>query len=258
MNIQLRYLNPAGNITAVVLSPVQPALRPALSRAIMAEGRAEQVGFAVPPQLGGICRLEMMGGEFCGNAVRSYGGLWAVEHGLGKVTIPVEISGAVKPVPVMVEPDGIQSYADMPLPLGMNWITVEDRRYPLILCQGICHLLALEQNPLPAFLEAARPQLDALGQEAWGVMFLKEQRLVPAVYVKSTDSLVWESSCGSGSVAAAWYLAGANPARQSFHFQEPGGELHVSVRWKDGMMSECFMGGVVGIGSVEEFCWTGE
>lgn len=258
--MELRYtvIDPTKNITLLVTTPVPRDVQPRVAAELLRrEKDAEQVGF-VEGLAAGDPRLQMMGGEFCGNAVRSYGGLWAVEHGLGKVTIPVEISGAVKPVPVMVEPDGIQSYADMPLPLGMNWITVEDRRYPLILCQGICHLLALEQNPLPAFLEAARPQLDALGQEAWGIMFLKEQRLVPAVYVKSTDSLVWESSCGSGSVAAAWYLAGANPARQSFHFQEPGGELHVSVRWKDGMMSECFMGGVVGIGSVEEFCWTGE
>lgn len=256
MNVRLRYLDPAGNITAVVLTPVPPALRPALSRAIMAEGRAEQVGFAAVPQLGGMCRLEMMGGEFCGNAVRSYGCLWAMEHRLGKKNLPVEISGAVKPVPVMADPDGAQSYADMPLPLGMNWLTVEGRRYPLILCQGICHLLALGQKPEHAFLEAARSQLNALEQEAWGIMFLEEQRLVPAVYVKSTDSLVWESSCGSGSVAAAWYLAGENPAQQTFRFQEPGGEIHVSVQRENGTISACFMGGAVGVGPEEEFHWT--
>ena len=77
MKVQVRYLNPAGNITAVVLSSVLPELRPALSRAIMAQGRAEQVGFAATPRLGGDCRIEMMGGEFCGNAVRSYGYLRA-------------------------------------------------------------------------------------------------------------------------------------------------------------------------------------
>ena len=44
--------------------------------------------------------------------------------------------------------------------------------------------------------------LNRLEQEAWGVMFLSGQQLTPAVYVKSTDSLVWESSCGSGSVVA--------------------------------------------------------
>ena len=63
MKVQVRYLNPAGNITAVVLSSVLPELRPALSRAIMAQGRAEQVGFAATPRLGGDCRVEMMGSE---------------------------------------------------------------------------------------------------------------------------------------------------------------------------------------------------
>ena len=81
MSVPIRYLDPAGNITAVVLNPVMPEQRAPLAQKILREGRAEQVGFAVPPKLGGECRLEMMGGEFCGNAVRSYGYLWAMEHG---------------------------------------------------------------------------------------------------------------------------------------------------------------------------------
>ena len=100
MKVQVRYLNPAGNITAVVLSSVLPELRPALSRAIMAQRRAEQVGFAATPRLGGDCRVEMMGGEFCGNAVRSYGYLRA--DGTENNRLAVEISGATAPVPVTV------------------------------------------------------------------------------------------------------------------------------------------------------------
>jgi histidine racemase len=252
MSVQVRYLNPAGNITAVVLSPVSPELRPALSREIMAQGRAEQVGFAAPPRLGGDCRIEMMGGEFCGNAVRSYGYL----RRNGMAALSVEISGAVAPVPVTVDPEQQSAFADMPLPLGVDWISVGEKQYPLIQCQGICHLLALEQSPDPAFLEEARPILNRLEQEAWGIMFLSGQQLTPAVYVRSTDSLVWESSCGSGSVAAAWYLAGQNPAQDRFRFREPGGEIAVEVRREHGTITGCSMGGPVILGPVEEFCWT--
>ena len=252
MRVQVRYLNPAGNITAVVLSPVSPELRPALSRAIMAGGRAEQVGFAALPRLGGDCRIEMMGGEFCGNAVRSYGYL----QKNGMAALSVEISGATAPVPVTVDPMQRSAFADMPLPLGVDWVSVRGKQYPLIQCQGICHLLALETEPDPAFLEKARPELNRLEQEAWGIMFLSGLQLTPAVYVKSTDSLVWESSCGSGSVAAAWYLAKENPAQDRFQFREPGGEISVEVRRENGTITGCSMGGPVGVGPVEEFLWS--
>lgn len=254
MKVQVRYLNPAGNITAVVLSSVLPELRPALSRAIMAQGRAEQVGFTATPRLGGDCRIEMMGGEFCGNAVRSYGYLQA--DGTENNRLAVEISGATAPVPVTVNPAQQSAFADMPLPLGVDWISVRGTKYPLVQCQGIGHLLAMNQPPEPAFLEEARPILNRLEQEAWGIMFLDGQQLTPAVYVKSTESLVWESSCGSGSVAAAWYLAGQEESRQAFHFQEPGGEINVAVRREDGRVTGCSMGGPVTVGPVEEFVWS--
>ncbi len=254
MRVQVRYLNPAGNITAVVLSPVSPELRPALSRAIMTEGRAEQVGFSALPRLGGDCRIEMMGGEFCGNAVRSYGYLQA--EGTERKRLLVEISGVAAPVPVTIDAAHRSAFADMPLPLGIDWITVWGKRYPLIQCQGICHMLALEQAPDPAFLKAARPALSRLEQEAWGVMFLSGERLTPAVYVKSTDSLVWESSCGSGSVAAAWCLAEENPVQDRFQFREPGGEISVAMHRENGMITGCAMGGPVSMGPVEEYLWS--
>ena len=253
MRVQVRYLNPAGNITAVVLSSVSPELRPALSRAIMAQGRAEQVGFAVMPRLGGDCRIEMMGGEFCGNAVRSYGYLQV--EGTEKNRLAVEISGATAPVLVTVNSAQQSAFADMPLPLGVDWISVRETKYPLVQCQGIGHLLALNQPPELTFLEEARPILNRLEQEAWGIMFLDGQQLTPAVYVKSTDSLVWESSCGSGSVAAAWYLVGQDGVEQNFHFREPGGEIDVMVRRENGRVTGCSMGGPVTVAPLEEFIW---
>ncbi len=254
MNVTLRYLNPAGNITAVVLTPVERSQRAGLARAIMAEGRAEQVGFMEEPQMGGACRLEMMGGEFCGNAVRSYGLLYALAQGRAQ-QVPVEISGAEAPVPVTADPAAGTAYADMPLPLELRQLEVLGKRYPLVMCQGICHLLALEQGPDPAFLEAARPKLNALGQEAWGLMFLEGQQLTPAVYVTGTDSLVWESSCGSGSVACGWYLARQPGGGESYRFREPGGEIQVTVSRRNGVMTGCTMGGPVTVGPQECFAW---
>ena len=71
-------------------------------------------------------------------------------------------------------------------------------------------------------------------------MFLKGERLVPVVYVAAADSLVYESSCGSGSLAAAWYLEQkkTQDGLSSFCFQEPGGTIRVEIRReKDGSVS---------------------
>ena len=199
MSVPIRYLDPAGNITAVVLNPVRPEQRAPLAQKILREGRAEQVGFAVPPKLGGECRLEMMGGEFCGNAVRSYGYLWAMEHGKSGM-VSTEISGTSGPVPVNVDLTHGTAFAEMPLPLGIDWLEIGGEKYPLVLCEGICHLLAMDIEPDTKFVEAARSGLNAVQQGAWGIMFCRGQLLTPVVYVRSTDSTVWESSCGSGSV----------------------------------------------------------
>ena len=251
MSVQIRYLSPAGNVTAVVLDPVPPAARAPLAQRILRKGRAEQVGFAVPAKLGGECRLEMMGGEFCGNAVRSYGYLWAMERGKSG-TISTEISGTSGPVPVTVDLAHGTAFAEMPLPLGIDWLEIGGGKYPLVRCEGICHLLALDMEPDAEFLEAARPKMNAAEQEAWGIMFCKGQRLTPVVYVRSTDSTVWESSCGSGSVAAAWYLARQCGGAGQWRFQEPGGEI-VAVTWGDnGHVFGCMMGGSVEVGPREQ------
>jgi diaminopimelate epimerase len=99
--------DPAGNITVFVLGEVRD--RDRVVRRIMADGSlgAEQVGFVVPPvSPAGHWRLEMMGGEFCGNAARRFGLLAARFLGLsGKAAVTVETSGMDRPLTVRVDMD---------------------------------------------------------------------------------------------------------------------------------------------------------
>ncbi|MCL2320286.1 MAG: hypothetical protein FWC45_09390, partial [Treponema sp.] len=82
--MKILIADPAKNITVFILEPVEtPAERRALAMAILADTRlrAEQVGFVTPPSSGKaapgtgapLWRLDMAGGEFCGNAARSFG-----------------------------------------------------------------------------------------------------------------------------------------------------------------------------------------
>ena len=75
-------LDPAGNVTAIVCSDVPAAERARVAAQILRlpELGIEQVAFLTAPRSGGEIRLEMMGGEFCGNALRcawlAIGNVW--------------------------------------------------------------------------------------------------------------------------------------------------------------------------------------
>ena len=166
----------------------------------------------------------------------------------------VEISGTEAPVQVMVDLDKDMAFARMPVPTRLEQIGVQGCSYPVVMCNGICHLIALDMTPDETFVETALGALKALKQDAYGIMFLdaREGKLTPAVYVPTTDSLVWESSCGSGSVACGWYLAMAAQVVDSletkvYTFAQPGGSIQVEVMLRDGKVTACTMGGNVEI-----------
>ncbi|MBQ8670873.1 MAG: hypothetical protein IJ508_06510, partial [Oscillospiraceae bacterium] len=73
MEVELIPVDPAQNYTLFVTSPVEAALRPRVAAALMKrqDPPAEQVAFVTA--FSPLPRMEMMGGEFCGNASRSFG-----------------------------------------------------------------------------------------------------------------------------------------------------------------------------------------
>ena len=113
--------------------------------------------------------------------------------------------------------------------------------------EGIDHALLLNETPSPELAErvlAAMP-----GQDAQGVLFVQGGRMTPLVYVPATDTRVWESSCGSGTVALAWYLARRfADGTHVFAFDEPGGRLEARVAMAGGRAARIEMGGAVRLG----------
>ena len=139
----VRYIpaDPAGNLTAIVLSPVAPQARAAVAARMMArcpEG-FEQVGFAEEDSLTGeFPRLCMMGGEFCGNAARAFACYAAGVRGRGETRLSVAISGARNPVPVEIEPASGRAYAQMPLPCALDRLCADGRDIPLVRMEVTC------------------------------------------------------------------------------------------------------------------------
>lgn len=250
MELRIVMADPAGNRTAIVRTPVLAPLRAQTAARIMQieDLRVEQVGFEVAPRLGGAGRLEMMGGEFCGNAARSYGYLLCVgreqPHAGEKAEILIEISGYSGLLKVDCEFPDI-SFAEMPVPDRLDYSA---EGYPLVISEGITHMILENMDPDPGLV---REYVDRYGRgfDAFGMMFLRGNRLTPVVYVREAASLVYESSCGSGSLAAAWYLAQRSPDQSSFFctFREPGGSITVRLQRDRNGKLQGSMGGTVQI-----------
>ena len=254
--MMIRYIpaDPAGNLTAIVLSPVAAQDRAKIAAEMMTrcpEG-FEQVGFADETSLtGALPTLCMMGGEFCGNATRAFACYAAQVRGRGETRLAISVSGAREPVPVAVDLRQNRAYAQMPLPYAFEWISVNKQKIPLVRMEGIDHALLLDAAPSP---EAAERVLAAMPkQDARGVLFVQGGKMTPLVEVAATGTRVWESSCGSGTVALAWYLAqNLADGMHAFAFDEPGGRLEARVAMRAERAAQIEMGGAVKLGEEAE------
>ncbi len=246
--------DPAGNITLLVLDPVEREERAAAASRLMADPQwgAEQVGFLCPPQLGGEGRLEMAGGEFCGNAARAFGLLLARRRGCGG-TVLLEISGAQRPITAQVDLEAGTARAEMPLPREERGVEVDGRPCVLVDLGGIVHLVAEGVPPSQAFFERAESLLGTFRDAgACGVIFLEGKRLTPLVKVPEAGTLVWEGSCGSGSLAAAVYQSRGREGSFTADYAQPAGTVTAHVVRTGGTITSAWIGGAVKLGETVE------
>ena len=248
MTLDYTVMDPTGNITVLVTTPVPEADRARAGAGLLAaEPDAEQVGFV---SVGGApdadVTLRMAGGEFCGNASMSAAALHCLHWALDASTVRVRASGASEPVTVAAEKQPGGAYAcavDMPRPLGAEEVglTLDGAgyRFPLVRFEGISHLI-LPGDFDRALAERAAPKWCAdLGAEALGLLLLDEAawRMDPLVWVPAGDSLYWERSCASGSAAVGAWLAARDGAEARVSLSEPGGVLSVSAAGPVGAIS---------------------
>ena len=242
-------LDPAGNVTAIVCSDVPAAERARIAAQILRlpELGIEQVAFLTEPRSGGEIRLEMMGGEFCGNALRCAGFYQALRNGeQGKSCVLAEISGADGVQPVMADTAEGTASTVIPLPLSVQpagWADVQAAR---VTFAGITHFVIDCAQPDETLVQraiAAAPEASAVG-----AIFLDRAHgsIKPVVFVRETASCVAENSCASGSVAAAVVLtADFADGITEIGIGQPGGTLEVGVQRADGAVMGLSIGGAV-------------
>lgn len=242
-------LDPAGNVTAIVCSDVPAAERAHIAAQLLRlpELGIEQVAFLAAPRSGGEIRLEMMGGEFCGNALRCAGFYQALRTGAqGKSCVLAEISGADGVQPVMADTAQGTASTVMPLPLSVqpaDWADVQATR---VTFAGITHFVIDCAQPDEALVQ--RAVAAAPGASAVGAIFLDRAHgsIKPVVFVRETASCVAENSCASGSVATAVVLtADFADGITEIGIGQPGGTLEVGVQRAGGAVTGLSIGGAV-------------
>ena len=263
--------DPSGNITVLVLSPVDEKLRGETARRLMEEvDGAEQVGYLLSPKdEKAVIRLEMAGGEFCGNASLStaayYAGKNGIKTGETKV-ITIEVSGANRPVDCSITGIGDKLFRgslNMPLPERISEKTLylegEAFTFPVVEMPGITHIIfqikkredevifetsesgkGEKERTVPPphskiWEKAVKKWAEDLGTDAAGILFLDREtmEMTPLVYVEVPGSICYENGCGSGTAAAgAWLASMTEEIITGADIKQPGGVISVKAEKK--------------------------
>ena len=245
MKLEFVKLSPTENMTVIVKTPVPRSEHSRVAAALIGYAGvfAEQAGFVEPPAIEGAgSRLQMMGGEFCGNATMSMAALTARDEGImpGETRmIPVEISGANELLycSVTSTEEGFICRTRMPLPESVE----EMNGFVLVRMPGIAHVILKCSEPekmRAGAEELLRETAENLPDEAVGLMLYSPEKaeLIPLVYVKPTDTMIWERGCGSGSAAVGAMTAWERQQSAAVRLKQPGGVINVNAGWNEGVI----------------------
>ena len=264
MQVSFVKISPTQNITLFVTTPVSREMQPAVAERLLAPDGVggEQVGFFEAPTLPGApLRLQMMGGEFCGNATMALGAYTAWRANLpdgASAEYCFEISGAAEIVSCRIRRTGdvFEGTVDMPVCEAVTEAELDtDRgvvRLPVVRLPGISHIIApnsLVQLSREEIERRIRGWNGGIGAAALGVLRYDEGEayMEPVVYVPCTDSVVWERGCGSGSAALGCYLACRSGHSVAANVRQPGGAISVSAELEDSRVKRLSISGQVTI-----------
>lgn len=203
--IEYFIFNPGGNLTALVFdNHYNKTQRKNINDVILKKHKCvEQVGFISNNNL----KLQMAGGEFCGNATRC-----AVKYYLDnnfQRECLIKVSGIKEKLLAGIDNEN-KVWVDVPIKsvyksnlAGINIVEIE----------GITHIVLNEEqskkylNNKEKLKDYAKEMISKIkiNDKAIGVLFteIKDKfiKLYPIIWVKDIDTFFYETACGSGTVA---------------------------------------------------------
>ena len=264
MELKFIKTSPTENMTLLIQTPVPREQHLSVAEKLIAYGSVygEQAGYMEEPENPAAeKRLQMMAGEFCGNASLSLAAWLAKEKNLAvgeKTEIILEVSGADSLVHCDIKRETENSFSGrvaMPLPKAM-----EERSFTLngetcnltaVVFEGITHIIVpvslWGENGTAKAEQAAKVWADEM-PGAFGILLFDEEKgeLNPLVSVENV-SLIWERGCGSGTSAIGAYLAAKEGKSVSVSLKQPGGVMGVEVSYENGKIGSLHITGNVSI-----------
>jgi Diaminopimelate epimerase len=258
-------VNPTQNMTILVKSrhPMEEYI-PIASRLMSYDSvYAEQVGFiSNPSKQGADARLQMAGGEFCGNACMAMAAYLAVENGLQPdaiLEISLESSGSDRLVACRVSKvkEKYSCQVTMPLPNKVEQKSVqyegEDLSIAIVRYDNFFHIVIEVESFSSAWRQKAEGLARllgiTLGSNLIGVLLFepKSDTMAPLIYLPELDSMVWEKGCGSGTASLGAYLCWKNKSAITSRVAQPGGTILVEADCCEQEITSLIIEGVVGI-----------
>lgn len=239
---ELKYhiLWPGGNTTALVEEKFPRSEHVSIARKILAANKElEQVGFLETPENPeAAVRLQMMGGEFCGNATRTTAYFWAMKTGLKSFNI--EVSGFPELLDAEVDGDDVE----LKLP-GSFFQKIDKNIIDLMGIRFITQQFPKDLKKAQSLIEKHKEDFPAVG--VIYTDFTDEKITIdPIVWVRETNTCYAETACGSGSIAAGIVASLKNPGKNVFTVTQPSNESYtISIESKNGQISNIKFRGVV-------------
>lgn len=253
---------PSGNTTAVVFDQMINADREDLNSRVMSawkdkearQPEVEQCCFVtLPKNKDAVARVEMFGGEFCGNATRSV--IWLITEGKDYQGM-IEVSGVDRPLNFTVI-NGIVAL-EMPLPQDGNLATrvVEGM---LVQLDGITQLVVtdtmIQQNMTPRELLNDLLEQNSYGlaeQPAVGVTYYDgiTKKAKFSIWVNEVNTVFDETACGSGSCAIGVTSALDSKQNQDIEVVQPSGESIIAKVMFDSVTDSVVTSNIAGKVSV--------
>ncbi|MGE7764879.1 diaminopimelate epimerase [Peribacillus sp. NPDC096540] len=237
--------NPTQNMTILVKTNYLVEQYKYIASKIMSYDsvHAEQVGFIEKPiNNKAAAKLQMAGGEFCGNACMALAAFIASEKGLKHndlAEIILEASGTDKLITCQMKRN-LEEYhclVTMPIPKKIEQRTIKydgnDLNMIIVRYHEFIHIVIEVEEFSKTVREKAQSLAKllgvTLGANLIGVLLYKSksEEMAPLIYVPHLDSLIWERGCGSGTASLGAYLAWKNKGEIVTNIRQPGGDIKV-------------------------------
>lgn len=259
--IEFVKCNPTQNMTILVQTDHGDWNYETIASQIMSYDsiHAEQVGFIEQPRGSAAAYLHMAGGEFCGNACMSLAAYIASKKGIRpneEDRINIESSGTDQLIDCLVVSNGDRYTCElnMPVPLQIEPKTIHlgELDYPcfLVRYEESIHLIMEVDAISESIRNTAQMTAHLMGltgdYKLIGILLYEpgDHRMTPLIHIPKLESMVWERGCGSGTASIGAYLAWRNKSNIDIEVVQPGGLIHVSVLYNNGLSYVMIKGNV--------------